>query len=149
LNAHCSRPRHNGRRTTGWSGPARRRPLSLSVRRPTRAKRLLDLGYIERRNLLIEYRDTEGKPERFPALATELVALKVDVIVTVGGSAAAVAAKDATTTVPIVFTAVGDPVGEGLVSSLGRPGGNITGLSVVARELVGKSLELLKQAVPE
>jgi putative ABC transport system substrate-binding protein len=109
---------------------------------------LRDLGHVERRNLLIEYRDAEGKPERFPALAAELVALRVDVIVTTGGSLAAVAAKRATTTLPIVFAAVGDPVGEGLVSSLARPGGNVTGLSVVATELVGKSLELLTQAVP-
>ena len=106
------------------------------------------LGYIEGRNLLIEYRDAGGKTERFPALATELVALKLDVIVSAGGTLAALAAKQATTTLPIVFTAVGDPVEERLVTSLARPGGNITGLSVVSWELVGKSLELLKQAVP-
>ncbi len=109
---------------------------------------LRDLGYVEGRNLLIEYRDAEGKPERFPVLAAELVALKVAVIVTTGGTHAAQAAKQATTTLPIVFVSVGDPVGEGLVSSLARPGGNVTGLSVVVPELVGKSLELLKQAVP-
>ncbi len=109
---------------------------------------LRDLGYVEGRNVVIEHRDAEGKPERFPALAAELVALKVDVIVTSGGTAAALAAKQATTTLPIVFASVGDPVGEGLVSSLARPGGNVTGLSVVVPELVGKSLELLKQAVP-
>ena len=108
-----------------------------------------DLGYVEGRNLLIEYRDAKGKPEVFPALAAELVALKVDVIVTAGGSLAALAAKQATTSLPIVFTAVGDPVAEGLVTSLARPGGNVTGLSLVQQELVGKSLELLKQAVPE
>ena len=106
------------------------------------------LGYIEGRNLLIEYRDAGGKPERFPALATELVALKLDVIVSAGGTLAALAAKQATTTLPIVFPGVGDPVEERLVTSLARPGGNITGLSVVTWELVGKSLELLKQAVP-
>jgi putative ABC transport system substrate-binding protein len=106
------------------------------------------LGYIEGRNLLIEYRDAGGKTERFPALATELVALKPDVIVSAGGTLAALAAKQATTTLPIVFTAVGDPVEERLVASLARPGGNVTGLSVVSWELVGKSLELLKQAVP-
>src|SRR4029434_9505182 len=100
------------------------------------------------RNLLIEYRDAGGKPERFPALATELVALKLDVIVSAGGTLAALAAKQATTTLPIVFTAAGDPVEERLVTSLARPGGNVTGLSVVIWELVGKSLELLKQAVP-
>jgi putative ABC transport system substrate-binding protein len=126
--------------------------LNLAAGDPFRREAFLqglrDLGHVERRNLLIEYRDAEGKPERFPVLAAELVALKVDIIVTTGGSLAAVAAKRATTTLPIVFAAVGDPVGEGLVSSLARPGGNVTGLSVVATELVGKSLELLTQAVP-
>ena len=117
-------------------------------RREAFLQELRDLGHVERRNLLIEYRDAEGKPERFPVLAAELVGLKVDIIVTTGGSLAAVAAKRATTSLPIVFAAVGDPVGEGLVSSLARPGGNVTGLSVVATELVGKSLELLTQAVP-
>jgi putative ABC transport system substrate-binding protein len=109
---------------------------------------LRDLGYVEGRNLLIEYRDAKGKPEVFPALAAELVALKVDVIVTTGGSLAALAAKQATTSLPIVFTAVGDPVAEGLVTSLARPGGNVTGLSLLAPDLVGKGLEQLKQAVP-
>ena len=109
---------------------------------------LRDLGYVERRNVLIEYRDAKGKPERFPALAAELVALKVDVIVTAGGTSAALAAKQATTTLPIVFTAVGDPVAEGLVTSLGRPGGNVSGLSVGSPELIVKSLELLKEVVP-
>ena len=110
---------------------------------------LRDLGYVEGRNLLIEYRDAAGKTERFPALAAELVALKVDVIVTEGGTLGALATKQATRTLPIVFTVVGDPVSEGLVTSLARPGGNVTGLSAVSPELVGKSLELLKQAVPE
>jgi putative tryptophan/tyrosine transport system substrate-binding protein len=109
---------------------------------------LRDLGYIEGRNVVIEFRDAEGKPERFPALAAELVALKVDVIVTTGGTPAALAAKQATKTIPIVFTATADPVGSGLVTSLARPGGNVTGLSNLSRELVGKGLELLKQAVP-
>ena len=106
------------------------------------------LGYVEGRNLAIEYRDAKGKPERFPALAAELAALKVDVIVTFGGTAAALGAKQATRTIPIVFHAVGDPVPDGLVASLARPGGNVTGLSLAAPELVGKQLELLKQAVP-
>jgi putative ABC transport system substrate-binding protein len=109
---------------------------------------LRDVGYVEGRNLLVEYRDAEGKTERFPALAAELVARKPDVIVTGGGTLAALAAKQATPTLPIVFTAVGDPVAEGLVASLARPGGNITGLSVVSPELVSKSLELLKQSLP-
>jgi putative ABC transport system substrate-binding protein len=109
---------------------------------------LRDLGYVEGRNLLIEFRDAEGKPERFPALAAELVALKVDVVVASGGTLGAMAAKRATTTIPIVFTGVGDPVSEGLVNSLARPGGNVTGLSTYMPDLLGKSLQLLKEAVP-
>jgi putative ABC transport system substrate-binding protein len=108
---------------------------------------LRDLGYIEGRNVVIEYRDAEGKLERLPALAAELVALKVDVIVA-PGTLHALAAKQATRTLPIVFGAVADPVASGLVTSLARPGGNVTGLSLLAPELVGKCLELLKQAVP-
>jgi len=109
---------------------------------------LRELGYVEDRNILIEYRWAEGKPERFPVLAAELVALKVDVIVTAGGTLAVLAAKRATATLPIVFGAVGDPVAEGLVSSLARPGSNVTGLSIVTTDLVGKWLDLLKQVVP-
>jgi putative ABC transport system substrate-binding protein len=109
---------------------------------------LRDLGHVEGRNLVIEYRDAAGKAERFPDLAAQLVALKIDVIVTSGGTLAALAAQRATTAVPIVFTAVGDPVAEGLVTSLARPGGNVTGLSAVFTELVSKWLELLKQAIP-
>jgi len=108
---------------------------------------LRDLGYVEGRNVVIEYRDAEGNVERLPALAAELVALKVDVIVA-GGTPQALAAKQATRTVPIVFAAAGDPVTSGLVTSLARPGGNLTGLSALAPELVGKCLEHLKQAVP-
>ena len=108
---------------------------------------LRDLGYVEGRNVVIEYRNAEGKPERFPALAAELVALKVDVIL-VGSTPQALAAKQATKTIPIVFTGTADPVGSGLVTSLARPGGNVTGLSNLAAELVGKRLEQLTQAVP-
>jgi ABC-type uncharacterized transport system substrate-binding protein len=108
---------------------------------------LRDLGYVEGRNLVIEYRDAEGKLERLPALAAELVALKVDVIVA-PPTPAALAAKQATRTLPIVFPVAVDPVTSGLVTSLARPGGNVTGLSFLAPELVGKCLELLKQAVP-
>ena len=108
---------------------------------------LRDLGYIEGRNLVIEYRDAEGKLERFPALAAELVALKVDVIVA-SGTLAALAAKEATRTLPIVFSPAADPVASGLVTSLARPGGNVTGLSLLYSELVGKWLEQLKQAIP-
>jgi len=109
---------------------------------------LRDLGYVEGRNVVIEYRDAEGKIERLPALAAELVALKVDVILAATGTPQALAAKQATRTTPIVFTSVADPVTSGLVTSLARPGGNVTGLSILAPELVGKRLELLKQAVP-
>jgi putative ABC transport system substrate-binding protein len=108
---------------------------------------LRDLGYVEGRNVVIEYRDAEGKIERLPALAAELVALKVDVIVT-ASTVAALAAKQATRTLPVVFAVAADPVTEGLVTSLARPGGNVTGLSFLAPELVGKGLEQLKQAVP-
>ena len=109
---------------------------------------LHDLGYIEGRNLVIEYRDADGRFERFPSLAAELVALKVDVIVA-PVTPAARAAKQATATIPIVFAASSNPIGSGLVTALGRPGGNATGLTFFTPELVGKSLELLKQAVPE
>ena len=108
---------------------------------------LRDLGYVEGRNVVIEYRDAAGKPERLPALAAELVALKVDVILAVG-EPHALAAKQATKTIPIVFTVAADPVASGLVTSLSRPGGNVTGLSSVGPDLVGKRLELLKQVVP-
>jgi putative ABC transport system substrate-binding protein len=108
---------------------------------------LRDLGYVEGRNVVIEYRDAEGKPERFPALAAELVALKVDVILA-AGEPHALAAKQATRTIPIVFAVAADPVASGLVTSLARPGGNVTGLSSVGPDLVGKRLERLKQAVP-
>src|ERR1700693_2052400 len=105
---------------------------------------LRDLSYVEGRNLVIEYRYAEGKRERLPTLAAELVALKVDVIVTEGSTLAARVAKEATRTIPIVFAGVGDPVESGLVTSLARPGGNGTGLSSLGPELVGKRLELLK-----
>jgi ABC-type uncharacterized transport system substrate-binding protein len=108
---------------------------------------LRDLGNIEGRNVAIEYRDAEGKLERLPALAAELVALKVDVIVA-GPTVATLAAKQATRTLPIVFPVAADPVGSGLVTSLARPGGNVTGLSLLAPELIGKCLEQLTQAVP-
>ncbi len=97
---------------------------------------------------MIEYRSAGGKPERFPALAAELIALKVDVIVTGGGTPTALAAKQATRTIPIVFASAPGPVADGLITSLARPGGNITGSSNLTPELVGKCLEQLKQAVP-
>ena len=108
---------------------------------------LRDLGYIEGQNIFIEYRWAEGKYERFPALIGELIGLKVDVIVT-AGTPAALAVKKVATSIPLVMAAVGDPVGTGIVASLARPGGNITGLSGMAPELEGKRLELLRQFVP-
>jgi putative ABC transport system substrate-binding protein len=108
---------------------------------------LRDLGYVEGRNALIEFRSAEGRLERLPALAAELVALKVDVIVA-AGTAAALAAKQATSVLPVVFPAAGDPVASGLVTSLARPGGNVTGLSILNPGLIGKRLEQLKQVVP-
>ena len=108
---------------------------------------LRDLGHVEGRNLVIEYRDAAGEYDRLPALAAELAALKVDVIVA-ANTPGALAAKRATSALPIVFVAVGDPIGSGLVASLARPGGNVTGTSGGAPELVGKCLEQLKQAVP-
>jgi putative tryptophan/tyrosine transport system substrate-binding protein len=109
---------------------------------------LRDLGYVDGGNVVIEYRDGEGKDERFPALAAELVALKVNVIVTNGGTLAALAAKQATLTLPILFVSAGDPVTSGLITSLARPGGNVTGLALLFPELVSKCLEQLKQAIP-
>src|SRR5437870_8356232 len=109
---------------------------------------LRELGYVEGQNIVIEPRWAEGKYDRYPALAADLVRLKVDVIVPVGG-AATLAVQQATRTIPIVMSVVIDPVGSGLVASLARPGGNVTGLTIMASDLVGKQLELLKQAVPE
>jgi putative ABC transport system substrate-binding protein len=110
-------------------------------------QRLRELGYVEGKNIVIEYRYAEGKLERLPDLAGELVGLKVDVIVTSGS--ASLPAKKASATIPIVFAGYGDPVGTGLVSSLARPGGNITGLSLMTPDLDGKRLELLKEAFPK
>ena len=110
-------------------------------------RRLRELGYVEGKNILIEYRYADGKLERLPDLAADLVGLKVDVIVTTGQ--AVLVAKKASPTLPIVFGAAADPVGAGLVSSLARPGGNITGLSLMAQDLDGKRLELLKEAFPK
>jgi ABC-type uncharacterized transport system substrate-binding protein len=108
---------------------------------------LRKLGWIEGKNILIEYRFAEQKSERVPELAADLVRLKVDLIVASGGPTP-LAAKRATTTIPIVMTQSTDPVGEGLVASLGRPGGNVTGFSGLANELNTKRLEVLKDAVP-
>lgn len=110
---------------------------------------LRDLGYAEGRALAFEYRDADGKIERLPALAADLVRSKVDVIFTPWGTAAALAAKGATATIPVVIGAAGDPVGAGIVASLSKPGGNVTGVSTLALELEGKRLELAKEIVPK
>jgi len=117
-------------------------PLVEAIR-----QRLRELGYIEGRNILLEYRWAQGKLDRLTDLATELVGSKVDVITTLS-TPAALAARNATTTIPIVFTAVGDPVGAGVVPSLARPGGNATGSSLLATELSAKRLEVLREIVP-
>jgi putative tryptophan/tyrosine transport system substrate-binding protein len=109
---------------------------------------LRELGYIEGKNIIVEYRFGDGKLDRLPALAAELVRLNVDIIVT-GGPAATRPAKEATSTIPIVMAQDGDPIGNGFVASLARPGGNITGLSTLAPEMSGKRLELLKEIVPK
>jgi len=109
---------------------------------------LRELGYVAGRNVVIEHRSTEGKSDRLPALVAELVRLKVDVIVA-AGTLGTRTAKEATTTIPIVMTNEGDPVGSGFVASLARPGGNLTGLSTLGPELGGKRLELLKEVVPK
>ena len=109
---------------------------------------LRDLGWVEGKNIAIQYRSAEGRAERLPDLAAEPVRLRVDAIV-VATTPAAVAAKQATATIPIVLAGVGDPTGSGLVASLARPGGNITGLPFLASELSAKQLELLKEAVPK
>jgi putative ABC transport system substrate-binding protein len=111
---------------------------------------LRELGHIEGQNIVIEYRYAEGKRDRLPELAAELVRLKVDIIVVAGGPTPIRAAKNATKTIPIVMAGGGaDPVEAGLVESLARPGGNVTGLTLLSRELGGKRLELLKEAVPK
>jgi putative ABC transport system substrate-binding protein len=108
---------------------------------------LRELGYVEGQNVVIEYRSADGRQERFPDLATELVRLKVDLIVT-RGAPASLAAKNSTRTIPVVIAATADPVGSGIVASLARPGGNVTGLSAYNVELYAKRVELLRELVP-
>ena len=126
------------------SDPARESARSEAIRLALR-----ELGYIEGQNIAIEYRYAEGKLDRLPELAAELVRLKVDIIVVAGGDRMVRAAKNATKTIPIVMVGGADPVEAGLVESLARPGGNVTGITNLARELGGKRLELLKEAVPK
>jgi putative ABC transport system substrate-binding protein len=111
-------------------------------------KGMRELGYVEGKNLVIEWRFADGKLERLPGLAAELVQLKVDIIVT-AGSPAISAAHKVTTTIPIVMATVGDPVGSGFVKSLARPGGNITGLSNMAGDIAAKFIDLLRSVVPK
>jgi putative tryptophan/tyrosine transport system substrate-binding protein len=118
-----------------------------SARIETFRQGLRELGYVEDKNIAIEYRFADGKNDQLPEIAAEVVRLKVDVIVTTPGGSA-LALKSATKTIPIVFVAVGDPVGIGLADSLARPGGNLTGLTILAQELSGKRLELLKETSP-
>jgi putative ABC transport system substrate-binding protein len=127
-----------------WLGAAR----TSSPRIEAFRQGLHELGYAEGKNILIEYRYAEGKLDRLPAFAAELVRLKVDVIVT-GSPQATRSAKQATSTIPIVMAFDDDPVGSGFVASLARPGGNITGLSTLFPEMSGKQLELLKEIVPK
>jgi putative ABC transport system substrate-binding protein len=127
------------------SDPASESPRSEAIRLALR-----QLGYIEGQNIAFEYRYAEGKRDRYPELAAELVRLKVDIIVVAGGTGPTRAAKNATKTIPIVMTGLGaDPIEASLIESLARPGGNVTGITLLARELGGKRLELLKEAVPK
>src|SRR5262249_11351448 len=122
-------------------------PLAESERAAAFARRLHDLGWIEGRTIAIEYRWADGRSDRLAEMAAEFARLKVDIIVT-GGTPAVIAAKQAAPVVPIVFAAVGDPVGVGLVASLARPGGNVTGVSALTADLAGKRLDLLREVVP-
>jgi len=123
-------------------------PSSYSARIEAFRQGLGELGYVEGQNIIIEYRYAEGKSDRFPVLASELVRLKVDVIVT-GTTPAIQAVKNMTSTIPIVMAEVADPVAIGLVASLARPGGNITGFTTLSPDLDGKRLELLKETLPK
>jgi putative tryptophan/tyrosine transport system substrate-binding protein len=130
--------------TIGYLGSAT--SATESQRTAAFVQRLRELGWIEGRTVVIDYRWAGGRAVRYAEIAAEFVQLKVDVIVTVGGAVAA--AKQATATIPIVFAAAGDPVGSGMVASLAQPGGNVTGLSVQSTDLAGKRLEILREALP-
>jgi putative tryptophan/tyrosine transport system substrate-binding protein len=111
-------------------------------------QRLSELGWVEGRTIAIEYRWSDGRRERLPEIVAEFVRLKVDIMV-LEGTAATLAAKQATSVIPIVFPVSGDPIGSGLVASLARPGGNITGLSIQQTDLNGKRLELMREVLPD
>ena len=121
-------------------------PVGESERAAAFARRLHDLGWIEGRTIAIEYRWADGRSERLAEIAAEFAQLKVDIIVT-AGTPAVIAAKQAAPVIPIVFAAAGDPVGAGLVTTLARPGGSVTGLSVLSVDLAGKRLDLLREAI--
>ena len=123
-------------------------PETIPARLGAFRQGLRELGYVEGKDIVVEYRYADGKLDRMPVLAAEMVRLNVEIILT-GGSAATRPAKEATATIPIVMAQDTDPVGNGFVASLARPGGNITGLSIVAPELSGKQLELLKESIPK
>jgi putative ABC transport system substrate-binding protein len=130
----------------GFLGPTT--PAVARTRITAFEERLKELGWVAGQNLAIEYRWAEGKTDRYAGIAAELARLKVDVITTFG-TETAVAAKQATSTIPIVFTIVGDPVGSGLVDSLARPGGNVTGLSTQHDDTAGRRLQMLHEVVPK
>src|SRR5262244_2126305 len=131
--------------TIGFLGTST--PSAWSQFIPALVQRLRDLGWVEGRNVAIEFRGAEGRTDRYTEIATEFVRLKVDVIVTSGG--AVLATKQATSVIPIVFALALDPVGSGMVASLAQPGGNITGLSIQSTDLCSKRLELLREIVPD
>jgi putative ABC transport system substrate-binding protein len=139
----AARAQQKARPVIGWlSSTSRTPPLIAAFHQG-----LSEAGYVEGKDVITEYRWAEGHYDRLPALAADLVGRKVDVIFS-GGTPTALAAKSATSTIPIVFTA-GDPVGDGLIASLSRPGGNLTGVSIMSRELVPKQLDLLSDLVPQ
>jgi putative tryptophan/tyrosine transport system substrate-binding protein len=142
LMAHAQQPAK--RPIVGFLGDST--PLAESERAAAFARRLHDLGWIEGSTIAIEYRWADGRSDRLDEIAAEFVRLKVDIIVT-GGTPATMAAKQATSVIPIVVAAAGDPVGVGLVASLARPGGNVTGLSSLTVDLSGKRLDLLREAI--
>ena len=131
--------------TIGFLGPST--PLAMSQWVAAFEQRLRELGWIEGRTIVVEYRWAEGRSERLAEIAAEFVRLKVDVIITYA-TPPVIAAKQATAVIPIVSAVMGDPVGTGLVANLARPGGNVTGLSVLTPDLAGKQLELLREVVP-